>query len=244
ERRIVAPGPQGGDEERGGGRLAVGPGGTDRLHRCGDRVQQPGTPPYLDPRLPGRHQFGVGVGDRRRRHHQVGASHPIRSMTGPDLGPGVGEEVEDGSAPQVRAGDTMSLADQDLGQRAHPGAGHSDQMDRRWEAGHVPPIAIRAAAMVSAAWGRARAAVAAPIFSRWAGRDTRPETTVPSVASCSSGTTSAAPTLARAEALAAWWPVEPKPPGTRMAGVAVAVSSATEPPARATTRSQAAKNSS
>src|SRR5690606_11295598 len=244
ERRVGAGGADPGDQQRRGGGLAVGPGRADDGPLGGDHLEQLGPPPHRDPGAAGGFQLGVVVGHRRRRHDQLRLADTVGTAPLPHFDAQRRQEVHGGAGSQIGAADAVASPGEDLRQGAHAGSADADDVDSLGDSGHADAISIMARAMTIAASGLAIFVAASAMRRRAWGSPMRDFTTAGSSPMRSSATTTAAPASRSAAALRSWWRPEPKPPGTSTAGVAVAVSSATEPPARATTRSQAAKNAS
>src|SRR5690606_9235484 len=244
ERGVGSGRPDGGDEQGRGGGLPVGSGRTYHRPLRRHHLEQLGSPPDGDAGPAGGVELGVALGHGRGGDDQVHLGDPFGATPLPHFDPERREEIGRGSGPEIGSGEPIPTSGEDLGEGAHAGATDADDVDTLGQVGHEDAISIRARAMTVAASGLASFVAASAMRRRASTSDTSSSTAARSSVRRSSVTTTAAPASRRAAALAAWCLPDPKPPGTRIAGVAVAVSSATEPPARATTRSHAAKNAS
>src|SRR6185503_9409096 len=192
----------------------VGDGATQCLRPAGDGYSE----------LSRAHELGVILGHGRRHDQLASAVDVLRTVPRCDLDT-KGPEILAPAGIGVAAGNRDAAPRQKLGERAHPGAGDSDEMDRAWivaidrrhgagwqsasrqRRGRRWPMRSRMwRAMSAAAVGLARSNDFARIAASFSGLDSSSPTADESLSTLRSDCRiiSAAPAPERAFALAVW----------------------------------------
>ena len=128
ERRVQPGGLQGHGHHRGGGGLAVRAGDQDPPPAPQHELQQLRADQHGKAQLAGADHLGVGRRDGGRGDDQRGAFHVPGVVAHVDLCAHGLEHQARGAAAQVAAGHGNLALDQQLRQRAHPGAADADEV--------------------------------------------------------------------------------------------------------------------
>ena len=144
EGRVLAQAAQRLGQHGGGGRLAVGAGHRHQVASLGRQGQGLGAVHDPGPGRPGGQELGVGGPDRARDHHRGPRRDAGGVVADVHPQPQVTQVLQGGPVVGVRAGDGGAALRQQLGDHAHPGAPHANEVEglpvqRR---GARPPVPV------------------------------------------------------------------------------------------------------
>ena len=117
-----------GQHGRGGG-LAVCAGHGNRLAQSADGTENLGPPVEGDATFEGRPALRICVGHRRGARHHSGFADLVRRMTHADGHAQCSEAIQSGGGLKVRTADGVSHGHQNLGNGAHAGTAHANDVN-------------------------------------------------------------------------------------------------------------------
>ena len=91
-------------------------------------IEQVGAIPHRHAVVARGRELGIGTRHRGRRDDEAGPVHRVRPVAHPRLDSQVGKGIQGAARLDVGSGDDMTLLGEELGQPAHAGSAHADDV--------------------------------------------------------------------------------------------------------------------